>query len=896
VVFLLCSSSNFAAITITPASNGSNISADTVGGTYTSLTGPVITEGANQDVTVGTIVITAPTGFVFNTASPVTATVANSNGGGGAVLTLASSTATPTASTITFTVSAQDTTAGGPNGKTLSSITFSGIQVRPTAGTPLASGNLTFSGTATVAGNAGVLTEVAGVATKLVFTTAAITATAGVASGTITVQRQDQFGNPNTTDATRTVTLASTSSGTVTFTPASPRTIAPGASSFNFTYTDTKSGTPTITAASTSPTTITSATQVETINPGPGNAGQSTVAASPTSVAADNSATSTITVTLKDANANVVPGKTVTLSKTSGPGTPTVTTVQGTTDSSGVALFTVKSSTAGAAVFTAVDVTDAVTVTQTATVTFVALDYGDLPDTGAGTGIGNYETLLTSNGPRHMLSNTLKLGATVDADDGTLQNAGATADDSSNTGSADDEDGVNFTGVTLYQGQTASLPVTVTLTGGGTVKLNAFFDFNNNGSFADAGEALTELTVVVPGGGSTTVNLSVPVPAGATTGVNLGARFRISTAGGLTSVGLAADGEVEDYVVQVQTSVRLGNRVWLDNGAGGGTSDDGLITGTEAGINGVTVTVYAADAAGYATGSVLRTTTTASGGYYGFNLPPGDYVVVIPASNFGSGQPLFNLYSSGTSNNTRNGADPDTNATDSDDNGFNAYNPSVTGVYSAAITLTVGGEPTGETDLGPGEPVLPTANSNLTLDFGFVAAAPTAIKLSYVKGWWIDGRVTVEWETVSELNTLGFELYRLQGSDRIRVNADLVPALNVERGGVYRVDEAMDRPTTTVSYILVEQETTGNRIEYGPFGISIQSVAKPTSARVVSGALVLRFAGEGAAEYQIESTDDLANGHWVPVGRLTADPGGTIEYQQRLVESEPVRFYRALRP
>ncbi len=343
-------------------------------------------------------------------------------------------------------------------------------------------------------------------------------------------------------------------------------------------------------------------------------------------------------------------------------------------------------------------------------------------------------------------------------------------------------------------------------------------------------------------------------------------------------------------------NVRLGNRVWLDNGAGGGTSNDGLINGTEAGINGVTVTVYAADAAGYATGSVLKTTTTAAGGYYGFNLPAGDYVVVIPASNFGSGKPLVGLYSSGTSNNTRNGADPDTNATDSDDNGFNAYNPSVTGVYSAAITLTVGGEPTGETDLGPADSVLTDASTNLTLDFGFVAAAPTAIKLSYVKGWWIDGRVTVEWETVSELNTLGFELYRLQGSDRIRVNADLVPALNVERGGVYRVDETMDRPTTTVSYILVEQETTGNRIEYGPFGISIQLGAKPTSARVVSGALVLRFAGEAAAEYQIESTDDLANGHWVPVGRLTADPSGTIEYQQRLVESEPVRFYRALRP
>jgi len=103
-------------------------------------------------------------------------------------------------------------------------------------------------------------------ASKLVITSAAVTTTAGVASGTITVQRQDSFGNPNTADANRTVTLASTSTGTVTFSPASPLTITSGSSTATFTYTDTQAGTPTITAASTSPNTITSATQVETVN------------------------------------------------------------------------------------------------------------------------------------------------------------------------------------------------------------------------------------------------------------------------------------------------------------------------------------------------------------------------------------------------------------------------------------------------------------------------------------------------------------------------------------------------------------------------------------------------------------------------------------------------------
>ena len=48
----------------------------------------------------------------------------------------------------------------------------------------------------------------------------------------------------------RTVTLASDSTGTVTFNPVSPLTIGSGSSSSSFTYTDTKAGTPTITVQS----------------------------------------------------------------------------------------------------------------------------------------------------------------------------------------------------------------------------------------------------------------------------------------------------------------------------------------------------------------------------------------------------------------------------------------------------------------------------------------------------------------------------------------------------------------------------------------------------------------------------------------------------------------------
>src|SRR5262249_9946121 len=54
----------------TQATGGSAISADTTGGTFTSLTGPVYTENNSGDVGVGTITLNAPAGFVFDTSSP----------------------------------------------------------------------------------------------------------------------------------------------------------------------------------------------------------------------------------------------------------------------------------------------------------------------------------------------------------------------------------------------------------------------------------------------------------------------------------------------------------------------------------------------------------------------------------------------------------------------------------------------------------------------------------------------------------------------------------------------------------------------------------------------------------------------------------------------------------
>ena len=52
----------------------------------------------------------------------------------------------------------------------------------------------------------------------------------------------------------------------------------------------------------------------------------------------------------------------------------------------------------------------------------LAVDFGDAPDTGPGTGTANYNTLATDNGPNHTIVAGLHLGATVDDDDEKIKN------------------------------------------------------------------------------------------------------------------------------------------------------------------------------------------------------------------------------------------------------------------------------------------------------------------------------------------------------------------------------------------------------------------------------------------------------------------------------------------
>ena len=156
----------------------------------------------------------------------------------------------------------------------------------------------------------------------------------------------------------------------------------------------------------------------------------------------------------------------------------------------------------------------------------VNLDYGDAPDPA-------YPTLRVNNGARHTATGPL-LGIYRDTEVNGQPTLTAFGDDLD--GTPDDEDGVVFTSA-LVGGQAATVEVTAS----GSGLLSAWIDFNSDGDWADVGEQI--FTDVSLQAGLNSLNFAVPTtPTDRTY-----ARFRFSTAGGLSYDGLAPDGEVEDY-------------------------------------------------------------------------------------------------------------------------------------------------------------------------------------------------------------------------------------------------------------------------------------------------------------------------------------------------------------
>ena len=176
------------------------------------------------------------------------------------------------------------------------------------------------------------------------------------------------------------------------------------------------------------------------------------------------------------------------------------------------------------------------------------MDFGDAPD--------SYGTTLAANGARHGISAGVYLGNGVTSESNGKPGTAATGDGA--------DDGVQFTSA-LTAGETATVEVTAATQG----YLNAWMDFDGDGTFDGNDEQIFEDARMATG-----VNrLSFRIPATATA-TDSYARFRFNTRGLLPYYGPAQDGEVEDYKValvskgggheevELQPSLGIGGLKW----------------------------------------------------------------------------------------------------------------------------------------------------------------------------------------------------------------------------------------------------------------------------------------------------------------------------------------------
>ncbi len=157
----------------------------------------------------------------------------------------------------------------------------------------------------------------------------------------------------------------------------------------------------------------------------------------------------------------------------------------------------------------------------------LAADFGDAP--------APYTTSLPGGAWHEDVGPTL--GATRDAEADGLPSALADGDGA-------DDDGVTFGA--KYVGQVGAALIVNVQNAPVGAQLDAWIDFNGDGSWGGLGEQIFASVGVVEGDNA----LTFEVPATAQAGTRF-ARFRLSTAGGLGMGGAAPDGEVEDYAVTI---------------------------------------------------------------------------------------------------------------------------------------------------------------------------------------------------------------------------------------------------------------------------------------------------------------------------------------------------------
>ena len=128
-----------------------------------------------------------------------------------------------------------------------------------------------------------------------------------------------------------------------------------------------------------------------------------------------------------------------------------------------------------------------------------------------------------------------------------------------------------------------------------------------------------------------------------------------------------------------------------------------------------------------------------------------------------------------------------------------------------------------------------TSNENVTgINFGYFKPNPTVALISYFKVVMENGTAVAEWETVSQIGTLGFSLVRRDGSGGVMPVTDRpIPALIYPHGGAYRCVDRDVAAGETRTYELRELEASGITRSHGPYTVTVNADAGSSRAASV---------------------------------------------------------------
>lgn len=311
----------------------------------------------------------------------------------------------------------------------------------------------------------------------------------------------------------------------------------------------------------------------------------------------------------------------------------------------------------------------------------------------------------------------------------------------------------------------------------------------------------------------------------------------------------------------------IGNRVWYDTGETATTynptfADNGTIDPGEIGVNGVTVNLYR-DFGGVMT--FISSTTTfgpaGSEGYYIFdNLPEGTYQVEIPISEFSLGadntlgtgdDAVLAGYYSSTDVSAPVDGDPD-----NDDHGTDVADPTLNPILSPLIVLTANSEPSPTTLPDDSEdvtntnantpPVITDANSDLTVDFGFIRPMGLGNRV------WFDTQRSagvsigdgIRQASEQGINNVELQLYADNGDGVFNASTDTLISVTTTAG-----------PTGEEGYYLFDRlsEFSNQRLGPGDYFVNISSTQFQTSATLDG------FVNSNANNTTAAGTDNLTD-------------------------------------